>query len=245
MGSPWEPSRPDLRGLTVSPRREPDSTYFDLPQPGRGRSSAAGSAGDSLDVFHMQGMNSPVMVSSHGGCTSGHRAGANSGGSGGPGRIRLGMETAGLQHLACCLSLHVAGAVLVLGSLAPCVFTPLRSPFVVFQAWVLRGPYGASGMTPGGAAWGVVARAHTGQVSDVGSPGTVSPSVPIQLWIRQVGAGVKRRAANRTKGQWGLFLSSWPPSKWALTPMLAGLPSGAWAPLGLGTRQWQEPGTVL
>lgn len=72
MGSPWEPSRPDPRGLTVSPCREPDSTYFDLPQPGRGRSSAAGSAGDSLDVFHMQGMTSPVMVSWHGGCTSGH-----------------------------------------------------------------------------------------------------------------------------------------------------------------------------
>ncbi|GAB1289312.1 Tumor protein p73 [Apodemus speciosus] len=36
---------------------EPDSTYFDLPQPSRGNSEASGSEESSMDVFHLQGMN--------------------------------------------------------------------------------------------------------------------------------------------------------------------------------------------
>ncbi|XP_072831659.1 tumor protein p73 isoform X3 [Vicugna pacos] len=40
---------------------EPDSTYFDLPQSGRGNAEVAGSAEASMDVFHLQGMTSSVM----------------------------------------------------------------------------------------------------------------------------------------------------------------------------------------
>ncbi|ERE82730.1 tumor protein [Cricetulus griseus] len=41
---------------------EPDSTYFDLPQPSRGNSEAVGSEETSMDVFHLPGMTSPVMA---------------------------------------------------------------------------------------------------------------------------------------------------------------------------------------
>ncbi|XP_037002742.2 tumor protein p73 isoform X4 [Artibeus jamaicensis] len=42
---------------------EPDSTYFDLPQSGRGRNEEAGGAEASMDVFHLQGMaTSSVMA---------------------------------------------------------------------------------------------------------------------------------------------------------------------------------------
>lgn len=43
--------------------REPDSTYFDLPQPSQGNSEATGSEESNMDVFHLQGMTSSVMVS--------------------------------------------------------------------------------------------------------------------------------------------------------------------------------------
>lgn len=42
---------------SVLPRhREPDSTYFDLPQPSRGNSEASGSEDSSMAVFPLQGM---------------------------------------------------------------------------------------------------------------------------------------------------------------------------------------------
>jgi hypothetical protein len=46
--------------------REPDSTYFDLPQSSRGSTEVVGSTEASPDVFHLPGMNTSVMVS--GGC---------------------------------------------------------------------------------------------------------------------------------------------------------------------------------
>lgn len=51
----------------LSPRhREPDSTYFDLPPPNRGNNEAVGSEETSMDVFHLPGMTSSVMVSEAG-----------------------------------------------------------------------------------------------------------------------------------------------------------------------------------
>ncbi|XP_053431911.1 tumor protein p73 isoform X3 [Nycticebus coucang] len=41
---------------------EPDSTYFDLPQSSRGNNELVGSAETSMDVFHLQGMNTSVMA---------------------------------------------------------------------------------------------------------------------------------------------------------------------------------------
>uniref|UniRef100_A0A8C0M1G8 Cellular tumor antigen p53 n=1 Tax=Canis lupus familiaris TaxID=9615 RepID=A0A8C0M1G8_CANLF len=40
---------------------EPDSTYFDLPQPNQGNSEVVGGAEAGMDVFHLQGMTTPVM----------------------------------------------------------------------------------------------------------------------------------------------------------------------------------------
>ncbi|XP_068841680.1 tumor protein p73 isoform X3 [Capricornis sumatraensis] len=40
---------------------EPDSTYFDLPQPGQGNEEVAGGAEAGMDVFHLPGMTAPVM----------------------------------------------------------------------------------------------------------------------------------------------------------------------------------------
>ncbi|XP_038522416.1 tumor protein p73 isoform X3 [Canis lupus familiaris] len=42
---------------------EPDSTYFDLPQPNQGNSEVVGGAEAGMDVFHLQGMTTPVMYS--------------------------------------------------------------------------------------------------------------------------------------------------------------------------------------
>lgn len=52
-------------GLTaLSPLpREPDSTYFDLPQSSRGSREVVGGTEASMDVFHLQGMTTSVMVS--------------------------------------------------------------------------------------------------------------------------------------------------------------------------------------
>ncbi|XP_075801044.1 tumor protein p73 isoform X4 [Microtus pennsylvanicus] len=41
---------------------EPDSTYFDLPQPSRGNSEAVGSEETSMDVFHLPGMVTDVVA---------------------------------------------------------------------------------------------------------------------------------------------------------------------------------------
>ncbi|XP_021055471.2 tumor protein p73 isoform X1 [Mus pahari] len=41
---------------------EPDSTYFDLPQPSQGTSEASGSEESNMDVFHLQGMVSGAMA---------------------------------------------------------------------------------------------------------------------------------------------------------------------------------------
>ncbi|KAH0514764.1 Tumor protein p73 [Microtus ochrogaster] len=43
---------------------EPDSTYFDLPQPSRGNSEAVGSEETSMDVFHLPGMAQFNLLSS-------------------------------------------------------------------------------------------------------------------------------------------------------------------------------------
>ena len=43
--------------------REPDSTYFDRPQPGQGNEEVAGGAEAGMDVFHLPGMTTSVMVS--------------------------------------------------------------------------------------------------------------------------------------------------------------------------------------
>lgn len=44
--------------------REPDSTYFDLPQSSQGSSEEVGAVEASMGVFHLQGMATPsVMVS--------------------------------------------------------------------------------------------------------------------------------------------------------------------------------------
>ncbi|CAD7689369.1 unnamed protein product [Nyctereutes procyonoides] len=40
---------------------EPDSTYFDLPQPNQGNSEVVGGTEAGMDVFHLQGMTTPVM----------------------------------------------------------------------------------------------------------------------------------------------------------------------------------------
>uniref|UniRef100_A0A7N5JY79 Cellular tumor antigen p53 n=1 Tax=Ailuropoda melanoleuca TaxID=9646 RepID=A0A7N5JY79_AILME len=40
---------------------EPDSTYFDLPQSTQGDNEVVGGAEASMDVFHLQGMTTPVM----------------------------------------------------------------------------------------------------------------------------------------------------------------------------------------
>uniref|UniRef100_A0A8B9Y864 Cellular tumor antigen p53 n=1 Tax=Bos mutus grunniens TaxID=30521 RepID=A0A8B9Y864_BOSMU len=40
---------------------EPDSTYFDLPQPGQGNEEVAGGAEAGMDVFHLPGMTTSVM----------------------------------------------------------------------------------------------------------------------------------------------------------------------------------------
>ncbi|XP_029803063.1 tumor protein p73 isoform X3 [Suricata suricatta] len=40
---------------------EPDSTYFDLPQPSQGSSEVVSGAEADMDVFHLQGMTTPVM----------------------------------------------------------------------------------------------------------------------------------------------------------------------------------------
>ncbi|XP_070624439.1 tumor protein p73 isoform X3 [Bos indicus] len=42
---------------------EPDSTYFDLPQPGQGNEEVAGGAEAGMDVFHLPGMTTSVMYS--------------------------------------------------------------------------------------------------------------------------------------------------------------------------------------
>nr|XP_033700458.1 tumor protein p73 isoform X6 [Tursiops truncatus] len=44
---------------------EPDSTYFDLPQPGQGNDEVVGGAEASMDVFHLQGMTTSVMSQFH------------------------------------------------------------------------------------------------------------------------------------------------------------------------------------
>lgn len=49
--------------LCLPVSREPDSTYFDLPQPGQGNEEVAGGAEAGMDVFHLPGMTAPVMVS--------------------------------------------------------------------------------------------------------------------------------------------------------------------------------------
>ncbi|XP_021055475.1 tumor protein p73 isoform X5 [Mus pahari] len=41
---------------------EPDSTYFDLPQPSQGTSEASGSEESNMDVFHLQGMVTSVAA---------------------------------------------------------------------------------------------------------------------------------------------------------------------------------------
>ncbi|XP_008572780.1 PREDICTED: tumor protein p73 isoform X4 [Galeopterus variegatus] len=41
---------------------EPDSTYFDLPQSSRGDNEAMSGVEASMDVFHLQGMTTPVMA---------------------------------------------------------------------------------------------------------------------------------------------------------------------------------------
>ncbi|KAM5322155.1 tumor protein p73 isoform 2-T2 [Glossophaga mutica] len=41
---------------------EPDSTYFDLPQSGRGRNEEAGGGEASMDVFHLQGMTASSVM---------------------------------------------------------------------------------------------------------------------------------------------------------------------------------------
>uniref|UniRef100_A0A8C8X2F3 Tumor protein p73 n=1 Tax=Panthera leo TaxID=9689 RepID=A0A8C8X2F3_PANLE len=40
---------------------EPDSTYFDLPQPSQGNNAVVSGSGASMDVLHLQGMTTPVM----------------------------------------------------------------------------------------------------------------------------------------------------------------------------------------
>uniref|UniRef100_A0ABI8AMF0 Cellular tumor antigen p53 n=1 Tax=Felis catus TaxID=9685 RepID=A0ABI8AMF0_FELCA len=40
---------------------EPDSTYFDLPQPSQGNNAVVSGSGASMDVLHLQGMTAPVM----------------------------------------------------------------------------------------------------------------------------------------------------------------------------------------
>ncbi|XP_073759562.1 tumor protein p73 isoform X7 [Callorhinus ursinus] len=40
---------------------EPDSTYFDLPQSSQGNDEVVGGAEAGMDVFHLQGMTTPVM----------------------------------------------------------------------------------------------------------------------------------------------------------------------------------------
>lgn len=42
--------------------REPDSTYFDLPQPSRGNREAVGNEETSMDVFHLPGMVSGAVL---------------------------------------------------------------------------------------------------------------------------------------------------------------------------------------
>ncbi|XP_062049055.1 tumor protein p73 isoform X1 [Lepus europaeus] len=58
------PSPPDERATFehLWSSLEPDSTYFDLPQPSQGDSEAAGSAEASVDVFHLQGMTASAMA---------------------------------------------------------------------------------------------------------------------------------------------------------------------------------------
>lgn len=65
---PREPGWPQLSlgslGQQPFPSREPDSTYFDLPQPRREGGDGACGAEGSMDVFHLQRMTTPsVMVS--------------------------------------------------------------------------------------------------------------------------------------------------------------------------------------
>uniref|UniRef100_A0A8C9JW60 Cellular tumor antigen p53 n=1 Tax=Panthera tigris altaica TaxID=74533 RepID=A0A8C9JW60_PANTA len=47
---------------------EPDSTYFDLPQPSQGNNAVVSGSGASMDVLHLQGMTTPVMVSGEAVC---------------------------------------------------------------------------------------------------------------------------------------------------------------------------------
>lgn len=47
--------------------REPDSTYFDLPQPGHSAGNEASNRTEvTMDVFQMRSMNDSVMVSDGG-----------------------------------------------------------------------------------------------------------------------------------------------------------------------------------
>ncbi|XP_069933170.1 tumor protein p73 isoform X1 [Oryctolagus cuniculus] len=58
------PSPPDERATFehLWSSLEPDSTYFDLPQPSQGDSEAAASAEASVDVFHLQGVTASAMA---------------------------------------------------------------------------------------------------------------------------------------------------------------------------------------
>lgn len=53
--------------VSLPPAREPDSTYFDLSQPSQGNTEAVGGAEAGMDVFQLQDVSSPVMVSGPGG----------------------------------------------------------------------------------------------------------------------------------------------------------------------------------
>lgn len=62
-GSQLGPGGLGLTALSPLPR-EPDSTYFDLPQSSQGSGGEAGGTEASMGVFHLQGVASPsVMVS--------------------------------------------------------------------------------------------------------------------------------------------------------------------------------------
>uniref|UniRef100_A0A8C3X9N9 Cellular tumor antigen p53 n=1 Tax=Catagonus wagneri TaxID=51154 RepID=A0A8C3X9N9_9CETA len=63
MSQPTQPAATD-EGATFQhlwSSLEPDSTYFDLPQSGRGSEEVAAGAEAGMDVFHLPGMTAPVM----------------------------------------------------------------------------------------------------------------------------------------------------------------------------------------
>lgn len=62
----WHRMRVLMESVSPSRPREPDSTYFDLPQPSQGGAEPGGSAEAGVDVFQLQDVTTPTMVS--GGC---------------------------------------------------------------------------------------------------------------------------------------------------------------------------------